>query len=698
MSASDRTSPDHTNSERTTTPQPRNGTRKQRRLARERAQRRREAARSTMSAEVAADLDSQARALDTELSPIAPTPSRWLAPLRSPRGPALVLPATGNGVLRALLRERRWAAVFALSLFLLGSVSSALMPWAMGRALDIGLAHGIGSELAWASVVFVLILTVVAAGDGFGQLAETGMWAGADWGSKRSLASRISQRSRAIKRTTASGDVVTAASTDSGAIGDLFTTVPEFIAATISICIVSYLMLTASVPLGLTVLIGLPIVLAFLAWISRPLEKRQSDLRDEQGKLTTIATDAVQGLRILRGIGGEASYAAAYAEQSQRVRDAAIRAAATSSLLYAARIAAPMLLITLVVAQGALLTLNGQLTVGQLLSFYGFTLYLRHPLWMAAMVLENLTRARVGARRIGEVFAVEPLVADAPSGEGESAGATTTAAPASWERATLSVGTVDLTPGRITALVGPTPEAGAALARNFARVEDPTPLLIDGIPATQIPVDELRKRVILSEATPQLFAGTLREALRGSQAELPTAAGVTETVWRNDLDTAARTEEGAIYDTPSEADPRLLEAMAHAHAEDVLTSLPGGLNGNLAEKGRNISGGQRQRVALARAYSTQAPVLILVEPTSALDAHTEALVGQSLQAARGGRTTLIVTHSPLLLTYCDEVIVIDEAGGERARGTYEELLDASSQASANEAYSLHAILGKADQQ
>ncbi|WP_175956725.1 ABC transporter ATP-binding protein [Schaalia sp. Marseille-Q2122] len=688
--------PGHANPGHTASAVSRKDRRAERRLNRERARRAKEAARATMSAEVAADLDSQARALDTELSPIAPTPTRWLAPMRSPRGSALVLPTTGNGVLRTLLRERRWAAVFALSLFLLGSVSSALMPWAMGRALDIGLAHGIGSELAWASVVFVLILTVVAAGDGFGQLAETGMWAGADWGSKRSLASRISQRSRAIKRTTTSGDVVTAASTDSGAIGDLFTTVPEFIAATISICIVSYLMLTASVPLGLTVLIGLPIVLAFLAWISRPLEKRQSDLRDEQGKLTTIATDAVQGLRILRGIGGEASYAAAYAEQSQRVRDAAIRAAATSSLLYAARIAAPMLLITLVVAQGALLTLNGQLTVGQLLSFYGFTLYLRHPLWMAAMVLENLTRARVGARRIGEVFAVEPLVTNAPSGEAESADATTTAAPVSWERATLSVGTVDLTPGRITALVGPTPEVGAALARSFARVEDPSPLLIDGTPAAQFPVDELRKRVVLSEATPQLFAGTLREALRGSQADLTIAAGVTETVWRNDLDTAARTEEGAIYDTPSEADPRLLEAIARAHAEDVLTSLPGGLNGNLAEKGRNISGGQRQRVALARAYSTHAPVLILVEPTSALDAHTEALVGQSLQAARGGRTTLIVTHSPLLLTHCDEVIVIDEAGGERARGTYEELLGTSAQASSNEPYSLHAMLGKAD--
>ena len=149
MSASDRTSPVHT-----TTPQPHNGTRKQRRLARERAQRRREAARSTMSAEAAVDLDSQARALDTELSPIAPTPTRWLAPLRSPRGPALVLPATGNGVLRALLRERRWAAVFALSLFLLGSVSSALMPWAMGRALDIGLRTGSGWSWrgrAWSS-------------------------------------------------------------------------------------------------------------------------------------------------------------------------------------------------------------------------------------------------------------------------------------------------------------------------------------------------------------------------------------------------------------------------------------------------------------------------------------------------------------------------------------------------------------------
>ena len=120
--------------------------------------------------------------------------------------------------------------------------------------------------------------------------------------------------------------------------------------------------------------------------------------------------------------------------------------------------------------------------------------------------------------------------------------------------------------------------------------------------------------------------------------------------------------------------------------DDVVDSL-GSVDGALAERGRNLSGGQRQRVALARALATQAPVLVLVEPTSALDPHTEDLVARSLAAWRSGRTTVVATTSPLVLGYCDEVVLLEavpdgdgELGGcprrvrLAARGTHRALV------------------------
>ena len=147
--------------------------------------------------------------------------------------------------------------------------------------------------------------------------------------------------------------------------------------------------------------------------------------------------------------------------------------------------------------------------------------------------------------------------------------------------------------------------------------------------------------VVVAEATPQLFSGALRDELdaRGTATEA-----------------------------------EVLAAVSTADAHDVLDSVPDGLAGELPEKGRSLSGGQRQRVALARALLTQAEVLVLVEPTSAVDAHTEARIAARLADARRGRATLVVTASPLVLDHVDEVQLVHD-GRLVARGTHAALLD-----------------------
>jgi ABC-type multidrug transport system fused ATPase/permease subunit len=148
---------------------------------------------------------------------------------------------------------------------------------------------------------------------------------------------------------------------------------------------------------------------------------------------------------------------------------------------------------------------------------------------------------------------------------------------------------------------------------------------------------------VVSETEPRLFTGLLRDELAG-----PDGGKLT--------------------------DEDLWAAIEVASAADAVDALPDGLDSRLEERGRSLSGGQRQRLALARVLLRDAETLVLVEPTSAVDAHTEARIGLRLQASRAGRSTVVMTSSPLMLDHADRVVFM--AGGQvRAAGTHQELLN-----------------------
>jgi ABC-type multidrug transport system fused ATPase/permease subunit len=192
-------------------------------------------------------------------------------------------------------------------------------------------------------------------------------------------------------------------------------------------------------------------------------------------------------------------------------------------------------------------------------------------------------------------------------------------------------------------VVAADPHEGARLADRLGRFADDGLVTLGGVPVGTLPLAAVRRRVVVSETDPLLFSGLLRE----------------------ELDPWGRA-----------SDEQLLAAIAVANAEDVLDSLPEGLDGHMEERGRSFSGGQRQRLVLARALLADPEILVLVEPTSAVDAHTEARIARDLRAAREGRTTAIVTTSPLVLDRADRVVFVEE-GRVAAEGTHRELLGAS---------------------
>lgn len=595
-------------------------------------------------------------------------------PVADPGTPPLTTP-------RAYLwwQARRQKGLLAASLLfgIVGNVGGALMPWALGRVVDSGLDSGLSRELFLGCALIAAIGLAQVAANVWGHRFDVLSWLRSAFNAIQLIGYHSTRTGDAVTAEMPTGEVVSTVASDALRIGDVFSVVSRFVGGIVAYGVVAVLMLRMSVPLGLLVLFGLPLVVGVLALLVRPLQKRQAAQREAQGRLTTLGADTVSGLRILRGIGGEEIFAGRYAKQSQQVREAGVRVAQTQSLLDATQTLLPGLFLTVLVWAGARMAIAGDITPGQLVMFYGFAAFLTQPLWSASEMMRILARAAVGVRRIIKVLSV-------PTTE-ERAGATAPAPPPGTEIVDEASGVRVPAHGTI-ALVSADPDETAGIAMRLGHFVS-TEKLPDDAPADddvpsgafarlrallrrtasdddvwsrptrfadpprstvrwgrrllhELNLLEVRDRIVVAESTPTLFSGTL-------DAELDVRGHATR--------------------------EQLLEAMHVADAADVLDSVPGGLDGRVEEKGRSLSGGQRQRVALARALLTYAEVLVLVEPTSAVDAHTEARIAERLATARAGRATVIVTTSPLVLDRVDEVLFI-ENGVVRMSGPHRELL------------------------
>ena len=368
----------------------------------------------------------------------------------------------------------------------------------------------------------------------------------------------------------------------------------------------------------------------------KPLQARQREQREEVGKLTALGADTAAGLRVLRGIGGEQAFYDRYKARSQEVRKAGVRVALPQATLDAAQVFIPGLFVVAVTWLGARFAVEGKIEVGELIAFYGYAAFLVIPLRTAAEAVDKITRSLVGARRMLNVLEVERHVDDPESPAAEPPAGVVLADPRSQ---------LVIKPGELVCLVSADPAETNAIADRLGRFGDEDGVVLGDVRLADLRVETVRRRIVVSEADPVLFAGTLRHELDP---------------WGH-----ANGHDGHIW-----------EAISIANAEDVLEPLPEGLDAPVEERGRSFSGGQRQRLVLARALLSNAETLVLVEPTSAVDAHTEARIAERLREARAGKTTVIVTTSPLMLDRADRVVMF-EGGRAVAEGTHRELLRSS---------------------
>jgi ABC-type multidrug transport system fused ATPase/permease subunit len=275
---------------------------------------------------------------------------------------------------------------------------------------------------------------------------------------------------------------------------------------------------------------------------------------------------------------------------------------------------------------------QGTITVGELVSVYGYVAVLVRPVAYFLDWGYQLGRGVVAARRVVRLLRLEP--------EPDGGACDAPAEPAVLHDPESGVRVL---PGRLTALAGARPGDAAAVLDRLGRYA-PSAATWGGVRLDEVPLPQVRARILVAGLEADLFAGPLRELVAG------------------------RGDPGSVDEA------ELMEAVRAAMAEDIVQGLPDGLDSAIDAQGRNLSGGQRQRVRLVRALLADPEVLLAVEPTSALDAHTEAAVADRLRDARRGRTTVVTTTSPLVLDRADTVHYLVD-GKVVASGSHQRLLE-----------------------
>ncbi|MBB5080932.1 ABC transporter ATP-binding protein [Nonomuraea endophytica] len=512
-------------------------------------------------------------------------------------------------------------------------LGQALVPAVLGKGVDAVTAKDTRALLIWSAVMLGLGLLQAFAGIMRHRFAVYN-WLAAAYRTVQLTTRHATRLGATLPKRLSTGEVISVGNSDIAHIGSSMDILLRGTGSVVAIVTVTIYLISTSLPLGLLVLFGVPLMAIAVGPLLKPLHKRQKAHRDLQGELSTRSADIVSGLRVLRGIGGEQVFSGRYQEESQRVRHAGVRVAGIESLLEGAQILLPGVLIAVVTGIGASFALGGQITAGQLVAFYGYAVFLIGPMRTLTEAADKLTKGHVAARRVVRILSMEPEV---DGGTGASDGGVLRD----------SYSGVTLQPGTMTALAAPTPEQAIEVADRLGRYV-PGDVTFGGVDLAELPIPEVRERILVADNAARLFSGRLRD-------ELDVRGNATIDEVRHALRTAC--------------------------AEDIVDALPDGLDTVVAESGREFSGGQQQRLRLARALVADPEVLVLVEPTSAVDAHSEARIAERLAKARAGKTTLICTTSPLVLDRTEHVVYLED-GRVHAEGPHRELLATSSAYSA----------------
>lgn len=523
-----------------------------------------------------------------------------------------------------VLQQRRRVALGAV----LGSawmVGLALPPYLLSQAVD-GLAVGERAAVIWWSVALVVAGAALAGLGIWRHRTMTQVRMDAAFRTVGAVTDQALHLGASLNQRTRAGEVVAIGMGDVWTIGRSLTVTGPGVGAALAYVVIAVLLFQVSALLAVVVLGGVPVLALILGPALGRLQNVGASYRSQQGVLTGRIVDIIGGLSVLNGLGGKQIYADRFRQESQELQRQGYRVGRVTSVIQAAGLGLPTLFLAVVVWLAARLAVDGTITVGELVAVYGYAAVVVVPVSSFIESAVDVSRALVAGRRVTDFLALpresQPGTAPVPAD-----GDLVDTVSGVWAPA-----------GKFTVIATARQGDAAALVDRLGGLRPGATW--NGVPVNEVDPTALREHLLVADNDAALFAGTLSEVVSG----------------RRDV-----------------GEQELLRALHTAAADDLVQALPTGLASSIDSGGRNLSGGQRQRVRLARASLPGPRVLLAVDPTSAVDAATEATIVGRLVRDRRGATTVVTSTSALMLAEADQVHLV---GGDRliASGTHASLM------------------------
>ena len=400
--------------------------------------------------------------------------------------------------------------------------------------------------------------------------------------------------------------------------------------------------------LTLMMLAIVPVVAIGLSIYGRSLRDLSKQVQDALANATAVAEETLSGVRTVRSFAQERAEVGRYSAAVETTFELARRRALLGAVFQGLMGFLGFGGIGAVLWYGGVLLVNGQMSAGELTSFLVYTMVMAASVGALASLWEDLMKAIGASERVFALLDRKPQVSGGSGRPAEVKGhvaleSVRFAYPTRLDAPVLTEVSLELRPGEVVALVGPSGGGKSTVAALLSRFYDPLGgrLTLDGVDFRELDPDWLREHVGVVSQEPVLFATSIEENIR--------------------------------YGRPSASHDEVVAAARAANAHEFIRAFPDGYDTTVGERGVRLSGGQKQRVAIARALLKDPRILVLDEATSALDAESEHLVQEALDRLMEGRTTLVIAHRLSTVKAADRVLVID--GGEVIeQGSHDELL------------------------
>jgi ATP-binding cassette subfamily B protein/subfamily B ATP-binding cassette protein MsbA len=418
--------------------------------------------------------------------------------------------------------------------------------------------------------------------------------------------------------------------------------------AGLKLTVMFVILLWVDVTLAVLSLVVAPLLWICLRFYSRTMLDRAERVKALESSLIERAFEILSSVAAVKSFTRERHELARFSSTGEDTMTARLGLTWQESLFSVAVTTITLAGTALILVVGGLHVLDGSLTLGSLLVVIAYLAAVYDPLSAIAHATGSLQQAVASARRVRGIFELTPEVLDDPAGldaSGIEGRVRVDDVSFAYDesRAVLDSVSVEAGPGELVALVGPTGAGKTTLASLVPRFFEPASgrVLIDGVDARRYGLKSLRQRIALVPQQPVLFTGTIADNIRYGRLDA------------SDAEVEAAARDAGIH--------------------ELVSRLPQGYETPVLEAGATLSGGERQRIGIARALLKEAPILILDEPTSAVDAVSEGAIFDALRRLRAGRTLLVIAHRLSTVRDATRIVVLD-GGRVTAQGTHDELM------------------------